>query len=75
MPPALWFVFATLLLILVRIAPKLLRLRIRLLRWLRWSWAANLLENHFDGWVLFLRIVLIGIAAVFLVLGLESLGV
>ena len=75
MQPALWFVFATLLLILVPLAPKLVRLRIRFLRWLRWTWAADLLENHFDGWVLFLRIALAGIAAVFVVLGLESLGV
>ena len=56
--------FALLLLILIPFAPNLVRLRIRILRWLRWNWAANLLENHFRGWVLLFRIVLFVIAVV-----------
>ncbi len=52
------FVIAILLLILIPLVPKLLRLRVRFLRWLHWDWAANLPENHFQGWVLFVRIIL-----------------
>ncbi len=55
---------ALLLLILIPFAPNLVRLRIRILRWLHWNWAVNLLENHFRGWVLFVRIVLFVVAAV-----------
>lgn len=57
------FALAVLFLVLIPIAPQLVRLRIRGLRWLRWDRAANLLENHFEGWVLFLRILMFGLAA------------
>lgn len=60
---------ALLSLILIPLAPKLLRLRIRILRWLRWNWAASLLEKHFDGWVLFFRMVLLVIAALLFLAG------
>ena len=43
------FVIAILLLILIPVVPKLLRLRVRFLRWLHWDWAANLLENHLSA--------------------------
>lgn len=66
-----WLLFgiAILLLCLVPLAPKLVRLRIRFLRWLRWNWAADLLENRFQGWVLFFRIMLLVVAVVLLYLG------
>ena len=54
------FALAILSLILIPLAPQLVRLRIRILRWLHWNWAVNLLEKHFDGWVLFLRMVALG---------------
>ena len=54
---------------LVPLAPKLVRLRIRFRRWLGWNWAADLLENHFQGWVLFFRIMLFVVAVVLLYLG------
>ena len=62
------FVIAILLLILIPLVPELLRLRVSVLRWLHWDWAANLLENHFRGWVLFARIVLFVVAVVAVVL-------
>lgn len=62
--------FALAILALIPLAPKLVRLRIKILRWLHWNWAANLLENHFEGWVLFVRIALFIIA-----LGLLYIGV
>jgi hypothetical protein len=67
------FALAILLLILIPLAPKLLRIRIRFLRWLHWNWAVNLLEKHFDGWVLFFRIILFVIAAVLLYVVWEDL--
>ena len=67
------FAFAILSLILIPLAPKLVRLRIRFLRWLHWNWAANLLEKHFDGRVLFVRIILFVVAAVLLYAGWEDL--
>jgi hypothetical protein len=69
----LLFALAFLSLILIPLAPRLVRLRIRFLRWLHWNWAVNLLEKHFDGWVLFFRIILLVIAAVLLNLGWEDL--
>ena len=69
----LLFALAALLLILIPLAPKLMRLRIRIFRWIHWNWAANLTEKHFDGWVLILRIVLFVIAAVLLYTAWEDL--
>ena len=59
--------------VFIPLAPKLVRLRIRILRWLRWEWAAKLLEKHFYGWVLFLRILLFVIAVVLLFVGWRDL--
>ena len=70
---ALLFGLAILSLILIPLVPKLLRLRIRFLRWLHWNWAANLLEKHFDGWVFFFRIILFVIAVVLLFVGWRDL--
>jgi len=65
----LFFAIAILFLVLIPFAPKLVRLRIRILRWLRWNWAANLLESHFQGWVMFFRIILFVIAVLLLYVG------
>ena len=59
----LLFIFAICFLILIPLAPQLLRLRLRFLRWLHWNWAVNLLESHFQSWVVFLRTLLFVIAA------------
>ena len=61
-------IIAILFLILLPLVPELLRLRVRFLRWLHWDWAANLLENYFQGWVLFSRIVLFVVAVVAVVI-------
>jgi len=65
----LLFTIAILLLILIPFAPQVVRLRIRIVRWLHWNWAVNLLENHFLGWVWFFRIILFVIAAVLFYIG------
>ena len=67
------FALAILFLILIPLAPQLVLLRIRILRWLHWNWAVNLLEKRFDAWVWFFRIVLFVIAAVLLYAGWEDL--
>ena len=70
---ALMFFLAILSLILIPFMPMLIRLRIRILRWLGWNWAVNLLESHFDGWVLFFRMFLFVISLVLFYLGWGSL--
>ncbi len=73
MHSGLLFALAILPLILIPLAPKLVRLRIRFFRWIHWNWAVNLLEKHFDGWVLIFRIVLFVIAAMLLFVGWVNL--
>jgi len=63
------FIFAIVVLILIPFAPQLVRLRIRFFRWLHWNWAVNLLESHFQSWVVFLRTLLFVIAAFLLYVG------
>ena len=69
----LLFALAILSLALIPFAPQLLRLRLRFLRWIHWDWAANLLEESLDRWVMLFRIALIVIAAGLLYFGWESL--
>jgi hypothetical protein len=66
-----WLLYALgiLALILIPFAPKLVQLRIRFMRWLKWDWAVNVLESHFQGWVLFFRIMLLVIGAVLIYFG------
>lgn len=64
----LLLVSAILLLILIPFAPQLVRLRIRILKWLNWNWAVRTLEDQFPAWVLFFRILLFVIAMVLLYL-------
>ncbi|SVA04274.1 uncharacterized protein METZ01_LOCUS57128 [marine metagenome] len=65
----LLFIFAIVVLILIPFAPQLMRLRIRFFRWLHWNWAVNLLESHFQSWVVCFRILLFVIAAFLLYVG------
>jgi hypothetical protein len=69
----LLFALAILSLTLIPLAPNLVRLRIRFLRWLRWNWAVNLLETHFDRCVLLRRIALLVVAVVLFYIGWEDL--
>ena len=68
----LLFVLAALSLALIPIAPKLVRLRVRFFRWIHWNWAVRVLEEHFEKWVVFFRIVLLGLAIVLFLAGVES---
>jgi hypothetical protein len=65
-----WFYgLALFCLILIPFMPSLIRIRIRILKWLGWQWAVNTLENHFQGWVLSFRVVLCVIAVLLFYFG------
>jgi len=53
------FAVAVLVVALMPLVPHAVRLRIRVLRWIGWNWAANVLEKSFDGWVAFGRVVIV----------------
>ena len=73
MPVMLLFTFAILALFALAIAvPKLVRLRIRFFKWIHWTWAVRVLEEHFERWVLVIRIVLVGLAVVLFLFGVAS---
>jgi len=73
MPIVLLFTLAILALFALAIAaPKLMRLRIRFFKWLHWTWAARVIEEHFEGWVLVLRIVLLVLAVALLFFGVAT---
>ena len=57
---------------LATVAPKLVRLRIRFFKWIHWTWAVRVLEEHFERRVLFFRIVLLGLAVVLFLVGVRS---
>ena len=63
---------AAILVALATVAPKLMRLRIRFFKWLHWTWAARVTEEHFERWVLVLRTVLLGLAVVLFLVGVRS---
>ena len=58
----LLLLLSVLALLLIPWVPKLVRLRIRFMRWIRWEWAAKLLEDHFDAWCVFFRVALFVVA-------------
>ena len=63
---------AAVLVALATVAPKLVRLRIRFFKWVHWTWAVRVLEEHFESRVLFFRIVLLGLAVVLFLVGVRS---
>ena len=57
---------------LATVAPKVMRLRIRFFKWIHWTWAVRVHEEHFDTLVLLARSVLIGLAGVLFLFGVAS---
>ena len=57
---------------LATVAPKLMRLRIRFFKWLHWTWAARVTEEHYERWVLVLRAVLLVLAVALLFFGVAT---
>ena len=69
----LLFTLAILALVaLVTVIPQLLRLRLRFFKWIHWTWAARVLEEHFERWVIAIRIFLVGLAVVLFLFGVAS---
>ena len=69
----LLFTLASLALFALAIAaPKLVRLRIRFFKWIHWTWAVRVLEEHFAIWVIVFRIALAGLAVVLFLFGVAS---
>ena len=52
--------------------PKLVRLRIRFFKWIHWTWAVRVHEEHFERLVVVIRIVLFGLAVVLFLFGVAS---
>ena len=63
---------AAILVALATVAPKLVRLRIRFFKWVHWTWAVRVHEEHFERVVLFVRIFLLGLAVVLFLVGVRS---
>ena len=57
---------------LATVAPKLMRLRIRFFKWVHWTWTVRVLEEHFERWVLVIRIVLLVLAVALLYFGVAT---
>ena len=57
---------------LATVTPKLVRLRIKFFKWIHWTWAVRVLEEHFETRVLVIRIVLVGLAVVLFLFGVSS---
>ena len=73
MSGVLLFTLASLALFALAIAmPKVMRLRIRFFKWIHWTWAVRVHEEHFEEIVLLGRIVLIGLAGVLFLFGVAS---
>ncbi len=69
------FAIALVALTLIPFARPLIRLRIKILRWFRWTWAVNLLEKHFERWVVIVRVILFLVAVALFYAGWEDLRV
>jgi len=56
-------IVAAIMIVLLPIVPKMVRVRIAVLRWLRWKWMADLHEKGFNPIVAVVRVVMACIAA------------
>lgn len=65
-------VAAVVLVALAIAVPYVVRLRIRFFKWIHWTWAVRVLEEHFETRVLVIRIVLVGLAVVLFLFGVSS---
>lgn len=65
-------VAAVVLVALAIAVPYVVRLRIRFFKWIHWTWAVRVLEEHFETRVLVIRIVLVGLAVVLFLFGFSS---
>jgi hypothetical protein len=57
-----YLIIAAILFVLIPLVPHMLRLRIKVLRWLHWNWLADRHERHLGGLVTAVRIIFLAIA-------------
>ncbi|MCK5125621.1 MAG: hypothetical protein KAR42_05155 [candidate division Zixibacteria bacterium] len=67
------FGLAALIAALIPIVPKMVTLRIWILRKLHLRWFANFHEKYFDGMVIAVRVILAVIAVILIGLGIDTL--
>ncbi len=58
-----YLILAAILFALVPFVPQMLRVRVAMLRWLRWNWLADRHERHIGGLTMAARIILLALAA------------
>lgn len=64
-----WYLLVAFVLIaFLPLVRHLIRMRIIILKWMRWKWLADFNERHFDRLVLISRIILIAIAMILIII-------
>ena len=66
----LFFILAGVMLLLLPLVPKMMSLRIRILRFLHLRWLADFHEKYRRGLIIAVRVILVGMAGVLTALGL-----
>ncbi len=67
-----YLIVAAILFVLIPLVPQMMRLRISVLRWLRWTWLADRHERHIEGLVTAVRIILLALAVYLVVLAFSE---
>ena len=70
----LYFVLAGVMLLLLPLVPKMVTLRIKILRFLHLRWLADLHEKYFRGLTIALRVILAAMAGLLTALGAGWIG-
>lgn len=70
----LFFILAGVMLLLLPLVPRMMTLRIRILRFLHLRWLADLHEKYFDGLTIAVRVILVAMAGLFTALGAGWVG-
>ncbi|MFH1372361.1 MAG: hypothetical protein ABII79_00980 [bacterium] len=67
-----YIIVAAILAGLIPLVPRMICLRIRVLRWLRWTGIADWHQRNFKPLVIIVRVIMLTIAVVMLVLGITG---
>jgi hypothetical protein len=65
-----YIMLASLMIALIPLVPKMLELRIAVLKWIRWNSMANLHVTHFGGLVTAVRIIMAAMAVTLIILAI-----
>ena len=67
-----FFILSAIMFLMAVITPKVLKLRIRVLRFMHWNWFADWHQRNFAGFVIAARIILVCIGFLLLYFGLTG---